>query len=262
VKIGRFLDQDGQVCYGIVSECGCEAEVIFGEVFGSFTRTGRCVKVKRFLPPVDPPNVIAIGLNYRDHAAESGMAIPELPLVFFKANTSVVGHGDAIVRPKHAPDEVDYEAELTVVIGKKAKDVEVGQVNDYIFGYTCGNDVSARDCQFRIDKQWARAKSFDTFCPLGPWIVTRDAVDPSDLSVKTFLNGEVVQNSRTSQLIFNVPELVSFLSKQMTLLPGTVIMTGMPSGVGFSHKPPKYLKAGDEVVVEIEGIGQLRNKVE
>jgi 2-keto-4-pentenoate hydratase/2-oxohepta-3-ene-1,7-dioic acid hydratase in catechol pathway len=262
VKIARFEDNNGQICYGIVSPCGCEAEVISGDIFGSFTRTGRTVKVKKFLSPVDPPNVIAIGLNYRDHAAESGMAIPELPLVFLKANTSVVGNEDAIVRPKHAPNEVDYEAELTIVIGKKAKDVEVGQVNDYILGYTCGNDVSARDCQLKIDKQWARGKSFDTFCPLGPWIVTRDEIDPSNLAVKTLLNGEVVQNSRTAQLIFNVPELVSFLSKQMTLLPGTVIMTGTPPGVGFSYKPPKYLKAGDEVIVEIEGIGQLKNRVE
>jgi 2-keto-4-pentenoate hydratase/2-oxohepta-3-ene-1,7-dioic acid hydratase in catechol pathway len=261
VKIARFENHDGLVRYGIAQKDENVAEVIAGDIFGRFERTGKMAEIRKLLSPVVPPNVIAIGLNYRDHAKESGMAIPELPLVFLKANSAVIGPDEAIVRPEAAPDAVDYEAELVVVIGKKAKDVELGDVNDYILGYTCGNDVSARDCQLKIDKQWARGKSFDTFCPLGPWIVTADEVDPSNLSIRTFLNGEMVQNSRTSELVFSVPELVSFLSKQMTLLPGTVIMTGTPPGVGFSHKPEKYLKAGDEIVVEIEGMGKLRNMV-
>jgi 2-keto-4-pentenoate hydratase/2-oxohepta-3-ene-1,7-dioic acid hydratase in catechol pathway len=261
VKIARFEDKNGKVVYGVVSPCGCEAELISGDIFGKFTKTGQKAKVKKFLSPVDPPNVIAIGLNYRDHAIESGMAIPEAPVIFTKLTTSVIGPDDAIVRPKQAPNEVDYESELVIVIGKKAKDIEPGQANDYILGYTCGNDVSSRDCQIRIDKQWARGKSFDTFCPLGPWIVTPDELNPSDLAIKTFLNGQMVQNSRTSQLIFAVPELVSYLSKQFTLLPGTAIMTGTPPGVGFARKPAIFLKPGDEIVVDIQGIGQLKNSV-
>jgi 2-keto-4-pentenoate hydratase/2-oxohepta-3-ene-1,7-dioic acid hydratase in catechol pathway len=260
MKIARFEDGSGQVNYGIIRKEG-EAEIIQGDIFGKFAGSGKMVKIRKLLSPVQPPNVIAIGLNYRDHAEESKMAIPEIPLVFLKLTTSVVGPEDEIIRPAVAPEAVDYESELVIVIGKTAKDVEESDAESYILGYTCGNDVSARDCQLKIDKQWARGKSFDTFCPLGPWIVTADEVDPSDLAVKTFLNGEMVQNSRTSKLIFSVKTLVSFLSKQFTLLPGTVIMTGTPPGVGFSYKPEKYLKAGDEIVVEIEKIGRLRNMV-
>jgi 2-keto-4-pentenoate hydratase/2-oxohepta-3-ene-1,7-dioic acid hydratase in catechol pathway len=261
MKIARFENLDGKIVYGIIDESGNEAELISGNIFGKFKRTGKKTAVLKLLSPVDPPNVIAIGLNYRDHAEETGMPIPTQPIIFIKLTTSVIGPNEAIVLPKVAPNTVDYEAELAIVIGKKAKDVEEADAEQYILGYTCGNDLSERDCQLKIDKQWARGKSFDTFCPLGPWIVTPDELDPSDLAIQTFVNGQRLQNSRTSRLIFSVKTLVSYLSKQFTLLPGTVIMTGTPPGVGFSYKPEKYLKAGDEVVVEIEKIGRLKNKV-
>ena len=262
MRIVRFERVDGTVGFGVAdSDTLSEVELISGDIFGDFELTGKKVEVKKLLAPVDPPNIIAIGLNYRDHAEESGMKIPELPLVFLKLTTSVIGPEEPIILPKVAPDQVDYEAELVVVIGKTCKDISPDESRDYILGYTCGNDVSARDCQLKIDSQWARGKSFDTFCPLGPWIVTADQIDPSDLSIKSIVSGQVLQDSRTSQLIFPIPELISFLSKQFTLLPGTVIMTGTPPGVGFARKPQRFLKSGDEVIVEIDKIGQLRNPV-
>ena len=212
-----------------------------------------------FLPPVEPPNIIALGLNYRDHARETGVAAPPEPVVFLKATTSLIGHGQAIILPAEAPDEVDYEAELVVVIGRKAKNVSKDQALEHIFGYTCGNDVSARDCQMRRDRQWARAKSFDTFCPLGPWIETE--LDPSALSVRCRLNGAVMQEGSTADMMLDVPSIVSYLSRQMTLLPGTCILTGTPPGVGWARTPPVYLRPGDVVEVEISGIGTLRNPV-
>jgi len=262
MKIVRFESVDGTIEFGAIDgENTKEAELIVGDIFGDFELSGKKVAIKKLLAPVEPPNVIAIGLNYRDHAEESGMKIPDHPLVFLKLTTSVIGSEDAIVLPDGAPDQVDYEAELVVIIGKRCKNVSPEHVNDYILGYTCGNDVSARDCQLKLDGQWARGKSFDTFCPLGPWIVTADEFDPSDIGIKSIVSGDVMQDSRTSQLIFPVPELISYLSRQFTLLPGTVIMTGTPPGVGFAKKPPRFLKPGDEVIIEIEGIGQLRNSV-
>jgi len=215
--------------------------------------------VQKFLPPVEAPNVIALGLNYRAHAAESKMPLPSAPVIFLKATSALTGHLQPIVLPAEAPAEVDYEAELTIVIGRRAKNVSETEALKYILGYTCGNDVSARDCQLRLDKQWARGKSFDTFAPVGPWIETE--LDPSDVGVRTRLNGQTMQDSSTSDLIFNVPQIVSYLSRQMTLLPGTIIMTGTPSGVGFVRKPPVFLAPGDVVEVEVEGIGVLRNTV-
>jgi len=212
------------------------------------------------LAPVTPLDVIAIGLNYKKHADESGAAYPDRPLIFLKTTSSVIGPEDNIVIPEAAPDEVDYEAELAIVIGKKAKNIEVDEVSDYVLGYTCGNDVSARDCQLRIDKQWARGKSFDTFCPLGPWIET-ELPDPDNCRIMSRLNGEVMQDSNTSDLIFNTKELVSYCSKNFTLYPGTVIMTGTPEGVGFARKPPVFLKSGDTIEIEIEYIGKLSNNV-
>ncbi|MFW5787951.1 MAG: fumarylacetoacetate hydrolase family protein [Halanaerobiales bacterium] len=211
------------------------------------------------LPPVSPPNIIAIGLNYRKHAEESGSDIPKKPVVFLKATTSLTGPESKIKLPEIAPDEVDYEAELAVVIGKKAKNVSKKEALDYVFGYTCGNDVSARDCQKKLDKQWARAKSFDTFCPLGPWIETD--LEPDNCQISSVLNGVVMQESNTADMIFNVREVVSYLSKNMTLLPGTVIMTGTPEGVGFARKNPVFLRTGDKVEIKIEGIGTLSNCV-
>lgn len=234
---------------------------IEGDIFGDYIITCQSYDISavKILAPVIPPNIIAIGLNYGRHANESSQKIPESPLIFLKATTSIAAHEDGIRLPAIAPGEVDYEGELAVVIGKKAKDVEEKDALKYVLGYTCGNDVSARDCQLRIDSQWARGKSFDTFCPIGPWIVT-DA-DPENLPLVTRLNAVTVQASNTSDMIFSVKQIVSYCSGNMTLLPGTVIMTGTPEGVGFARNPPVYLKSGDTVEIEIGGIGTLRNRI-
>jgi 2-keto-4-pentenoate hydratase/2-oxohepta-3-ene-1,7-dioic acid hydratase in catechol pathway len=191
------------------------------------------------------------------------MSYPEQPILFLKATSSIIGHDGPIVLPAAGSDRVDYEAELAVIIGKNAKNIKPADVMNFIMGYTCANDVSARDWQFEKQKgQWARGKSFDTFCPLGPWIVTKNEIpDPNNLSIRTMLNGNVVQESKTAQMIFNIQEIVSNLSKSMTLLPGTVILTGTPEGVGFTRQPPLFLQAGDVISIEIEKIGTLTNKV-
>jgi 2-keto-4-pentenoate hydratase/2-oxohepta-3-ene-1,7-dioic acid hydratase in catechol pathway len=219
----------------------------------------RITEVQRFLPPVEPPNVFALGLNYARHAAESGSELPKAPVIFLKATTALTGHLQPVILPSEAPSEVDYEAELAVVIGKTARHIPEAGVFDHIFGYTCMNDVSARDCQRRLDKQWARAKSFDSFAPMGPVVETE--LDPTDLKVHSRLNGKTMQDGSTSDLIFSVPQIVSYLSRQFTLLPGTLISTGTPSGVGFARNPPVFLKAGDSVEIEVEGIGVLENPV-
>lgn len=260
MKIVRY-QKHGEIFYGKL-----ESEEIFpieGDVFGDFRLRSQPIKRKevKLLAPVNPPNIIAIGLNYRKHAQESGLAYPEKPVIFLKATSSLIGPEDKIIIPQMAPDEVDYEAELTIVIGKKAKNVEVEEAEDYIFGYTCANDVSARDCQMRLDKQWARGKSFDTFCPLGPWVET-ELAEPNCCRIISRLNGKIMQDSNTSDLIFNTKELLSYCSKNFTLYPGTVIMTGTPEGVGFPRNPPIFLKPGDTIGIEIEGIGNLINKVD
>ncbi len=214
----------------------------------------------RLLAPVSPPDLIAIGLNYREHARESGAEEPKEPVVFFKSTASVIGHEETIRLPRMAPDEVDYEAELAIVIGRECRHVRESDVHDYILGFACANDVSARDCQRRRDVQWARAKSFETFCPLGPWVETE--LDPSDLEVKLYLNDQTMQRGRTSDMIFDWRRLVSFCSEIFTLRPGTVIISGTPPGVGFARRPPVFLRSGDRVEVEIEGIGKLSNQVE
>ena len=216
--------------------------------------------VKVFLPPINAPSIIALGLNYILHAKESDFSIPTAPVIFIKAITSLTGHKQPILLPKEAPDFVDYEAELVIVIGKKAKHISKNEVKNYILGYTCGNDVSARDCQKKLDKQWARGKSFDTFAPIGPYIVTD--IEPDNLEIETRLNGIIMLKSNTSELIFDIPEIVSYLSRQMTLLPGTLIMTGTPSGVGVARTPQVFLRQGDIVEVDIKGVGILENKVE
>lgn len=256
MKIARFEYQD-QIRRGIVQ--AQEIELV-GDL--SLNPTGETVALAdvKLLAPVDPPNVLALGLNYRRHAAETQMKVPERPLLFIKANTSVIGAGAPILLPAIAPAEVDYEAELCLVIGKRARNVSESEALDYVFGYTCGNDVSARDCQLRLDGQWARGKSFDTFCPLGPWIET-EIPDPDHLAICSRLNGRVMQDSNTSDLVFNCRQLVSFLSHNLTLLPGTVIMTGTPEGVGMARKPPVYMQPGDVIEIEIEGIGTLSNPV-
>jgi 2-keto-4-pentenoate hydratase/2-oxohepta-3-ene-1,7-dioic acid hydratase in catechol pathway len=213
----------------------------------------------KLLAPVPRPGkLICIGLNYRDHAAESNMPIPERPVVFSKFTTAVIGPGEPVVLPP-ASTQVDYEAELAVVIGRRARNVTVERALDCVLGYTNFNDVSARDFQF-ADGQWQRGKSCDTFAPMGPYIATTDEiVDPHILPIKLRLNGQTMQNSKTEQLIFGVPELIAFLSETITLEPGDVIATGTPPGVGFARKPPVFLKAGDVMEVEIEGLGVLSN---
>ena len=211
-------------------------------------------------PVPRPGKIICIGLNYRDHAAESNMPIPEKPVVFSKFSTSVIAPGEPVVLPSTS-QQVDYEAELAVVIGRRAKNVAADRAYDYVLGYTAFNDVSARDFQFN-DGQWQRGKSCDTFAPMGQTIVTTDEItDPHKLSIKLVLNGQTMQDSNTDQLIFGVPALIEFLSQTITLEPGDVIATGTPPGVGFARKPPVFLKAGDQMEVLIEGMGGLGNPV-
>jgi 2,4-didehydro-3-deoxy-L-rhamnonate hydrolase len=216
----------------------------------------------RVLPPVPaPPKLIGIGLNYRDHAAESGQPIPEKPVVFAKYPTALAGPG-AVIRIPPDTEKVDYEVELAVVIARRVRDVEPEQALDAVFGYAVFNDVSARDVQFSEGGQWTRAKSFDGFAPMGPCLVTADEVgEPQRLSLATRVNGETLQQGNTAEMIFSVAEIVSFLSRGATLLPGDVIATGTPAGVGMAHDPPRFLQPGDEVECEVEGLGILRNPV-
>jgi len=260
MKIIRYADHDGIIGWGQMIDQE-NARVIMGDLYGTWEPTEQITGIQRVLPPVQPVNIIAIGLNYRRHAAESGAKVPDTPVIFLKLTTSVIGHHEAIRLPADAPDEVDYEAELAVVIGKTARCVSKEQALDHVLGYTCANDVSARDCQQRRDLQWARAKSFDTFCPMGPCLLIDPQVDPNNLSIRSKLNQEIMQESNTSDMIFSVPELISYLSHQFTLVPGTVILTGTPEGVGFARKPQRFLRPGDIITVEINGIGELVNPV-
>jgi len=259
MKIARFVAH-GQVHRGLLD--GGTIRAAEGQPWEDLEPTGEAFALAdvKLLAPVQPPDIFAIGLNYRAHADESGAAYPPAPVIFLKATSSVIGPGEPIVLPAMAPDEVDYEAELVIVIGWECRRVSEDRALDYVLGYTCGNDVSARDCQMRLDRQWARAKSFDTFCPLGPWIETD--LDPDAAAIALRLNGQVMQQSNTSDMIFSCRQLVSYISHIATLRPGTVIMTGTPSGVGFARKPPVFLRPGDYVEVEIQGIGVLGNPVE
>ncbi|MEM0078268.1 MAG: fumarylacetoacetate hydrolase family protein [Thermoplasmata archaeon] len=212
-------------------------------------------------PPVYPSKLLAVGLNYADHARETGQKIPEAPVFFQKATTSVIGHMHPIIYPRIVK-ELDYEAELAVVIGRRGKYIEKEDAINYVAGFTIMNDVSARDHQFKYERQWFLGKSFDTFAPLGPWIVDKFSIgDHNKLSIKTEVNGEIRQNSNTSNLIFKVEDLINFVSQAMTLEPGDIISTGTPGGVGFVRKPPTLLKVGDVVSIEIENIGILKNTV-
>jgi 2,4-diketo-3-deoxy-L-fuconate hydrolase len=210
--------------------------------------------------PLVPRNVLCIGLNYKDHAEESKIPLPERPVVFAKLTSCICAHGAPILLP---PDtkEVDYEAELAVVIGRRCRGVAASDALDYVAGYTCLNDVSARDFQ-RGDGQWVRAKSQDTFGPMGPYLVTsEDIPDPQKLPIRCWVNGQLLQDSNTDKMIFGVRELIAYISRGVTLEPGDVISTGTPHGVGFARKPPIFLKPGDEVVVEVQGVGRLTNPV-
>ena len=248
MRLVRFLVKGGPA-YGILNND--EIVELDREGYASLTsrRAVHRASEVRLLAPCVPTKVVAVGLNYRDHARELGMAVPENPVLFLKPPTAVIGPGDNIIYPAMSR-QVDYEGELAVVIGKRCKNVPAGEAESHILGYTCFNDVTARDLQ-RKDGQWTRAKSFDTFAPFGPWI---GRIDPSDADIQTRINGKVVQKSNTSDLIFDVPRLLQFISGVMTLEPGDVIATGTPPGVG-------PLQKGDAVEVEIEGIGILKNFV-
>ncbi len=216
----------------------------------------------KLLAPVPfPPKIICLGLNYRDHVEETGQRLPDEPVIFMKPHTAIIGPNESIVKPNFV-QELDYEAELAIIIGKKGKDIPVGKASEHVFGYTILNDVSARDIQFK-DKQWTRGKGFDTFAPTGPCITTADELgDTSNLSIRTWVNGELRQNSSTKEMIFKVEQVILHLSRVMTLEPCDIIATGTPSGVGFKMKPhPKFLQAGDIVKIGIEGIGVLQNSV-
>ena len=218
----------------------------------------RRTDVKLHAPLVSPPKFICIGLNYRDHAIESGMEIPTTPTVFTKYHNTVIGTGEAIEIPP-VSQKVDYEVEFAFVIGKKGKNIPAAKWEEHVFGYTIVHDVSARDYQMATS-QWTIGKTFDTFGPMGPELVSRDEVpDPHNLRISFELNGKVLQDSNTQQLVFRIPDLVEYLSKVMTLVPGDIVSTGTPPGVGFARKPPIFMKPGDEAVCRVEKLGELRN---
>ena len=257
MRIARF-SIDGNVAFGAVEGEGTVdsgdlvLDIIKGIPYADFELSGVKVPLNkvRLLPPVLPSKVVAIGRNYAAHAAELGHEVPDVPVAFFKPSTSVIGPGDSIAYPSFS-SELHHEAELAVVIGRMCREVPPERVKDVIFGYTCANDVTARDVQQR-EKQWARAKGFDTSCPLGPWVETE--LDPADLTIQATVNGEQRQLGRTSEMVRPIADLIAHISEAMTLLPGDVILTGTPAGVG-------PLNVGDEVAVTIEGIGTLTNKV-
>ncbi|REJ85679.1 MAG: DUF2437 domain-containing protein [Planctomycetota bacterium] len=263
MKIIRYLDQSGAEMLGAQQEDG-SATRLAGELFGGLSDTGEPADVAKLLAPLAPTDILCIGLNYRRHAEEGQQKIPEHPILFMKTSSAVQNPGDPIVLPRRLrSDAVDYECELAVVIGKTCHNVSKADALDYVFGYTCANDVSARDWQLKWGGgQWCRGKTFATFCPLGPCLVTSDEIsNPNDLSIKTVLNGETMQDWRTDDMIFDVPTLIEFLSGSTVLSPGTVILTGTPHGVGGARKPPVFLKDGDSVTIEIEKIGALTNPV-
>ena len=262
MKLIRHLTPNGPV-YASLQPDGTAREIT-GDIYGKFQVADKGVKPGKLLAPVAPVYLPCIGLNYKKHAAEGGHALPPHPVLFVKNPGAAQNPGDPIELPqKLASNSVDYECELAVVIGKRCKNATKATALDFVLGYTCANDVSARDWQRNGGGgQWCQGKSFDTFCPLGPAIVTTDEIpNPNTLRIRTILNGEAMQDWNTSDMIFDVPALIEFLSASKTLLPGTVILTGTPHGVGFARTPPVFLKPGDTVSIEIEKIGTLTNPV-
>ncbi len=263
MKIIRYEDSSGMIHYAAENAGGSYLR-IEGEPFGKHSLTQQSADVRKILAPVAPVAIWCIGQNYRQHAAEVGMSAGEYPVAFMKSVNTVQHPGEPILIPSHAgTNELDYEAELVVVIGKSCKDASREHAIDFVAGYTCGNDVSARDWQLKKGgTQWCRGKSFDTFAPVGPCLVTPDEItDPNALRIQTRINGRILQDGNTADMIRDVPALIEFLSQSTTLLPGTLIFTGTPHGVGMAQKPPLWLKPGDEVSVIIEKIGTLTNPV-
>lgn len=263
MKIIRYADSTGKIQFGQQHADG-SATRLEGDLYGTLKNTGEKAQVAKLLAPLQPVNIPCIGVNYRKHAEEGNAPIPKFPVLFMKLTSCAQNPGDPIVLPRKLKSEkVDYECELAVVIGKTCKNVSKADALKYVLGYTCANDVSARDWQKDYGgSQWCRGKTFATFAPLGPCLVTTDEIpNPNSLRIKTVLNGETMQDWNTDDMIFDVPTLIEFLSGSTELPPGTVILTGTPHGVGMARKPPVLLKHGDTISIEIEKIGTLTNPV-
>jgi len=263
MKIVRIQTTAGDTCLASQRADGT-LEQLSGSLFECLTATGKTVVASKLLAPLEPAAILCIGLNYRKHAEEGKQAIPANPVLFMKIATTVQNPGDPIVLPrKLRSDKVDYECELAVIIGKRCHNVGRADALSYVLGYSCANDVSARDWQKEGGGgQWCRGKTFATFCPLGPCLVTADEIpNPNALQIRTILNGNTMQDWNTNDMIFDVPTLIEFLSASTVLAPGTVILTGTPHGVGAARTPPVFLQPGDSVTIEIEGIGSLTNPV-
>jgi len=263
MKIARIELEEGEIRFARLTKEGLE--LLEGDLFGGFQPTGKKAGKHRLLAPIIPHAILCIGLNYRAHAEEMKSRLPDYPVLFFKNPSALLNPGASIHIPRTpVSTQVDYEGELAVVIGTTCKNVSRENALDHVLGYTCANDVSARDWQKQWGGgQWCRGKSFDTFAPLGPYLVTPDEIpNPNALEIATRVNGEVLQQSNTADMIFDVPALIEFLSGETTLAKGTVILTGTPSGVGLGRTPQRWLQPGDRVEIEIEGIGVLENLVE
>ncbi len=264
VRPGALLEEDNLVVDLTAAGCA-DALAVIGAGVTAVGEPGtyaghKLDQVRLHAPLANPPRLFAIGLNYREHAIETKMAFPDFPVVFFKLQTSIVGPGEAIVLPRNSA-EPDYEAELAFVVGKGGFRIPASAWRDHVYGYTIVNDVSARDIQ-RSTSQWSMAKSFPTFCPLGPAIVTADEIaDPHELAISLSIDGEVLQNSNTRELLFKIPDLIEYLSSIAPLLPGDIVSTGTPSGVGMGRTPKRWLKPGETVTVTVEGLGSLTNPV-
>ncbi|MEX0323901.1 MAG: fumarylacetoacetate hydrolase family protein [Puniceicoccaceae bacterium] len=263
MKIVRTRNESGCIVYA-KEVAADEALLIEGDIFGDYEVTGQRIPIRQRLAPIHASLVIGIAQNYREHALEMGSPLPEHPVFFIKMPHCVIAAGEPVQLPRSLrSNKVDFEAELAVVIGKTCRNATIENALDHVLGYTAANDVSARDWQ----KEWGggqfcRGKGFDTFCPLGPHLVTREDIpDPGKLPIRGYLNGDLMQDGHTSDLIFSIPELIRFLSGSTTLPAGTVILTGTPSGVGAARKPPRFLQPDDKYSVEIEGIGALTNPV-
>jgi 2-keto-4-pentenoate hydratase/2-oxohepta-3-ene-1,7-dioic acid hydratase in catechol pathway len=262
MKLIRHLSPSGPAYAALQSDGSARA--VTGDPTTGFRPTDQDVKPGKLLAPVAPAMIVCIGLNYAKHAAEGGKPPPDRPVWFMKLPGAITASGEPIRLPVKQPStKVDYEAELAIVLSKECRDATRANALDFVLGYTCANDVSARDWQRDFGGgQWNHAKSFDTFCPLGPMLVTKDEIpNPNALRIRSLLNGQVMQDSSTSDMIFDVPAIIEFLSADKTLPAGTLILTGTPEGVGFARKPPVWLKAGDTIAVEIEKIGTLSNPV-
>lgn len=264
MKLATFRAPDGSVYAGTIEREKITAAAPDMISFIEGQRSGgpwfALGDVKLLAPVPRPPKLICVGLNYRDHAQEVGLEIPKVPTIFSKFSSAVIGPGEPIVLPR-VSEKPDYEAEFAFVIGRGGRYIPASSAMEHVFGYTIVNDVSARDFQMATS-QWLMGKTFDTFAPMGPWIVTADEIaDPHALDISLEIGGETLQESNTRELIFKIPELIEFISKVVTLEPGDVVITGTPAGVGFSRKPPRFLRPGDEVAIYVHGIGMLRNRV-